>query len=56
MFFLVVFWSIVAISLLAVDVIGSVRKVGQRRNRWGRAMIWAFALGVILFAIFWLTL
>jgi hypothetical protein len=48
-------WLIAAIVLLAVDVRESVRKPEGKRNRWGRAMIWTFGLGVALFAIFWFT-
>ena len=48
-------WLIAAIVLLAVDVRESMRKTQGKRNRWGRAMIWTFALGVTLFAIFWFT-
>ena len=55
MVFLIIAWLIVAIVLLVVDVRGSVRKSQGKRNPWGRAMIWAFALGLMVFAIFWFT-
>ena len=55
MVFLIIAWLIAAIILLTVDVRESVRKTEEKRNPWGRAMIWAFALGVVLFAIFWFT-
>ena len=48
-------WLIAAIVLLAVDVRESVRKTQGKRNRWGRAIIWAFALSLAVFAIFWFT-
>jgi len=55
MVLLITAWLIGAIILLAVDVRESVRKTQEKRSRWGRAMIWAFALGLMLFAIFWFT-
>jgi hypothetical protein len=55
MVLLITAWLIVAIILLAVDVRESVRKTRGKRNPWGRAMIWAFALGLMAFAIFWFT-
>jgi len=55
MVFLIIFWLVVAVILLAVDVRESVRKTQAKRSRLGRATIWAFALGLMLFAIFWFT-
>ena len=56
MVFLIIAWLIAAVILLAVDVWESFRKTPVKRNRWGRAMIWAFAFGLVPFAMFWFTL
>lgn len=55
MVFLILAWLIAAAILLAVDVVGWLRRRGQQRSWLRSVFVWGFALALAAFALFWFT-